>query len=118
MDDIDTAEIAQLIDLIRQADGIDCGEAEDALVAIGAPAVPSLLAAELPYPARYRIWRALGRIGDPSAIPTLVRALTPEPGGLGEGVQSFAAEARGRIGEPALKPLLEGLDSDNAELRR
>jgi HEAT repeat protein len=71
------AAISPLISLLRDEDSLVAGLAGNALVAIGKPAVPSLMeaAGQAPSAARILAVRALAEIKDPRAIPTLLKAL-------------------------------------------
>jgi len=62
---------------------------------------------------RYEAAIALGRTGDPAAVPALENALSdPDPG-----VRWMALEALGTIGAPALPVLTHLLGSDDIDLR-
>jgi len=76
----------------------------EALVKIGAPAVPALIQAlgDSYSDVRRAACEALGRIGDPRAIPALIQAL----GDWNEGVRRAACWALGKIGDPQAIPAL------------
>jgi len=69
--------IPLLAALLGDADGLCAAMAADALVGIGADAVPALLEVmeSGAQPARLEAARALAEIGDPRAIPALFKAL-------------------------------------------
>jgi HEAT repeat protein len=116
----DPAVIAELIQVLRGNHPIAYWDAEDELVAAGESAVSVLLGVlpELSPWAQSFALRALGRIGDARAIPTLLQTLARDSGDNDPCIEWFAAEALARIGTPALDPLLVLLISDNAHLRR
>jgi HEAT repeat protein len=64
--------------------------------------------------------RALAEIGDPRAVGPLVEALTVEVRGVPRGRHwgDTIAVALGRIGEPAVLPLIDLLADDDTEIRR
>jgi hypothetical protein len=101
------ADLARDVPLVRVS-------ARESLVAIGGPAVPTLIET-LGDPNRRVRWeaaKALSQIGDPAAAEALVRALEDEL----FGVRWLAAEgliAMGRGGvQPLLQALIERSDSD------
>jgi len=57
---------------------------------------------------------ALGALNNPRAIPALLRALKDGH----KGVRTAAVEALGKLGEPALNPLLEAVQGDDEVVRR
>ena len=62
-----------------------------------------------------RLVEALGKLGDPQAVPPLIQAL----GDRSENVRAAAAEALGAIGDPqAVPPLIQALGDDEFWVRR
>lgn len=116
----DPADIERLTKVLKGNDHIAYWDAEDELVAAGEPAVPALLGVlpELSPWAQSFALRALGRIGDVQALPTLLQTLAHDSGDSDTCIEWFAAEALARIGTPALDPLLALVGGDNAHLRR
>lgn len=58
-------------------------------------------------PVRATAAKALGRVGDPAAVPALIKALTD-----GTQVRAHAARALGAIGDPAAVPALTKVLTD------
>lgn len=84
-----------------------------ALVKIGDQAVPPLIAAlESPdAKTRARVAKALGLIGDKTAIPALTDMLTDESDNILNNAASEAAKALAAIGDPSVVPaLIQALD--------
>lgn len=89
--------------------------AREALIDIGAPAVPAL-ARELESPlasVRCEAAKALKDIGDAGAAPALVRALEDDD----PSVRRLAARGLVGLGHAALIPLLEALEQSSDSLR-
>lgn len=86
-----------------------CQKARRDLVALGRPAVASLIGA-LENPderVRWESAKALGQIGDPSAIPALIKALEDRSAD----VRWVAAESLIALGQSSLRPILAALIS-------
>jgi HEAT repeat protein len=117
----DPSAVARLIQVLRTDDNLLAyWDAEEELVAAGKPAVSALLTA-LPSLSPWALshaLRALGKIGDARAIPPLLKALAYDSGESEPCIEWFAAEALGRIGAPALGPLLALGTSEDAHLRQ
>lgn len=60
---------------------------------------------------RYRAMEALGRIGDARAVEPLIQAVIDEKG------FEHAVQALGRIGEPAVEPLIKALNDEDYIVR-
>ena len=60
-----------------------------------------------------RLVEALGKLGDPQAVPPLIKAL----GDDWDDVRRAAAEALGRIGAPAVPPLIQALGDSDRDVR-
>ena len=91
-------------------------EAVSALREIGEPAVPSLIAALAEAADNDQRWYtaiALSRIGEPAVI-SLVMAMERNPA---RDFRKYAAAALGEIGGPAIDALIDGMASDDRELR-
>jgi len=88
-----------------------------ALTRIGKPAVLPLIDAMQDQSrhgyVRERCAQVLGRIGDPRAIPPLLRALDDDY----QAVRLFASHALGDIGEAAFRPLVDRLRHPSARVR-
>ena len=111
------ATIGALIADLGRKDGLVRERARQSLVAIGGPAVASLIEA-LADPNKQMRWeaaKALGQIGDPAAAHVLMSALEDEV----FDVRWLAAEGLSAIGRKALVPLLQALieRSDSLWLR-
>jgi HEAT repeat protein len=110
----DESAIPALLQALDDSDSDVREEVADALSQIGAVCVPGLLAQTSHRDQHTRIAaiRALGQIGDPLAITTLVRALDDESAW----VRAAAAEALGAlVAVDAVKPLIARLsDPDRA----
>jgi len=88
--------VAKLIDALSSSDSLLARLAADALVAIGAQAVPDLLLVmkEGNPSARLEAVRALALIGDPRAIPTFYQALSEDSTMM----EYWASEGLDRLG--------------------
>jgi HEAT repeat protein len=111
-----STRVESLIGLLASKDGLIRPKARTSLVALGKPAVPSLIKAlqdsELDH-VRWEAAKALGAIGDTKSILALVEAL--EDGD--SDVAWLAADALARFKKAAWPPLLQrlikrGVDSD------
>jgi HEAT repeat protein len=92
--------------------GLIAGRPTAPPVQAGAPTLIPHLRSRSPE-RRYDAAVALGRTGDPAAVPALEEALSdPDPG-----VRWMALEALGAIGSPALPVLTRLLGSDDIDLR-
>jgi HEAT repeat protein len=77
---------------------------EEAFVSIGRPAVPGLIRfVDADWPHKFRAIRALGRIGDETAVPVLMKVLQQVESGDNRGT---AAWALGAIGDSRAIPVL------------
>lgn len=115
--DADLGSISSLIAELSRKDGLVRERARQSLVAIGAPAVASLIEA-LANPSELLRWeaaKALGEIGNPTAAPALVAALEDNV----FDVRWLAAEGLIAVGDKGLVPLLQALveRSDSMWLR-
>ncbi len=92
----DEAAIRPLVQALSDVDAMVADLARNALVVIGKPAVPSLLAVPKDAPQRVRInaLRALAEIADYSAVPVLMAALEEDSAML----QHWAEEGLERLG--------------------
>lgn len=92
----DETAIQPLLQALSDSDTMVSDLARNALVAIGKPAVPSLLnfPKEAPQRARINALRALAEIGDYAAVPTLMAALEEDSVML----QHWAEEGLERLG--------------------
>lgn len=110
----DDATLAgHIVLLIASLAADDAGKrksARTALEAVGKPAVPFLLQelGDMEETVRAEAIRALGTIGDPTAIPPLMAELEDEDSGC----RWLAAETLARLGEEALEALLRVLAGD------
>ncbi len=115
-DKLDQA-VKALVMVLSSRDGLLRKAAREAVVVIGAPAVPALIGclADGGKTARWEAAKALGRIADPSAAPALVGALEDDD----FGIRWLAADALIRLGSSSLQPLLDALlqDPDCGRLR-
>ena len=106
--------ISELIAALASPSPVVRRKAREALVALGKPAVPSLiqlLSHRKPH-VRWEAAKALGGIGDPIAAFALVNALKDRDGD----VRWLAAEGLAALGRDALPPLLAALiDPSNAD---
>lgn len=113
----DPATIGALIANLGTKDGLVRERARQSLVAIGAPAVASLIEAlaDRNKQMRWEAAKALAQIGDPASAHTLVNALEDEV----FDVRWLAAEGLIALGREALVPLLQALieRSDSLWLR-
>jgi len=97
-------------------DGSRAWKAVDDLVTIGKPAVPHLikvLKKKSDEGARVRASRALGKIGDPSAIKALAKNLNDES--INVGIETLRALVA--IGKPAVPHLIKALKLRNNDRR-
>lgn len=109
--------LASLIKTLGHKDGMRRQSAREALVSMGAPAVPPLSLAlqdARSEQVRWEASKALGEIGDPSAIPVLVKALEDE----NSDVVWLAAEALNTFGISAWPTLLQALIDEGTETMR
>lgn len=102
-----------LMNMLGSKDGMARKSARESLVAMGAPAVPSLMEALQDSPSdkvRWEAAKSLGFMGDKRAIPTLVKALRDDDDDVvwlaAEGLKTF-----GRAAWPELLGALEGIES-------
>lgn len=107
-------KIESLVDLLASTDDKVRRKARMSLIAMGKPAVSSLMEVvqnSNVYKARWEAAKALGEIGDANAIPALVKALEdPETD-----VVWLAAEALKKFGKAAWPELLNTLTRQGAE---
>jgi HEAT repeat protein len=104
----DSTSLDSLLATLGSYDGVARQHARRALVAIGGPAVASLIEA-LADPnddVRWEAAKALGQIGDPVAAEALVRALEDKS----SGVRWLAAKGLIALGREGLVPLLRALE--------
>jgi hypothetical protein len=100
--------VESLIDMLANKDGMIRQKARKSLVALGRPAVTSLIQALQTSEAdqvRWEATKALGAIGDTTSIPTLVKALEDSD----SDVTWLAAEALGKFKKIAWPELLRAL---------
>jgi len=106
--------ISELIAALASPSPVARRKAREALVALGKPAVPSLiqlLSHRKPH-VRWEAAKAIGGIGDPIAAFALVNALKDRDGD----VRWLAAEGLAALGRDALPPLLAALiDPSNSD---
>lgn len=102
-----SADAKSLIAQLHDSHGLVRQRAREALVKLGAQAVPTLLAAlaENDDNVRYEVVKALSEIADPRSVDALVPLLEDKH----FGVRWLAAEALANIGRPAVAPLLRAL---------
>jgi HEAT repeat protein len=110
-------EIDELLDALASPDGMARRRARDRIVALGAVAVPGLVA-RLEHGAfrvRWEAAKALGAVGDPAATDALLRSLHDRD----QDVRWLAAEALAAIGRPGAVAVVETLldQSDSGEIR-
>jgi HEAT repeat protein len=107
------ASIEALVQILNGRDALMYFKVSTALVRIGRPALPGLirLLKEHPNPdARRCAAAALGQIGDASAVPALIDALTDK----NSLVRKAATDALGQLKDPsAVDPLCQLLERDN-----
>ena len=114
------ANIKNLMDMLASKDGVIRQNAREALVALGKPAVSSLIQALLNSTldqVRWEAAKALGSISDTRSIPSLVKALEDS----NHDVAWLAADALIPYQKAAWPSLLEALiesKSDSVELRK
>jgi hypothetical protein len=110
--------VGSLTAQLASDDGLVRVNARQSLVAIGAPAVASLIEAlrDANSQVRWEAAKALSEIVDPAAAPALVRALQDR----GFGVRWLATEGLIALGSRGLTPLLRALveRSDSVRLRQ
>jgi HEAT repeat protein len=111
--------LESLMGLLSSKDGATRIKARKSLVALGKPAVPSLtrvLQNSKEDHVRWEAAKTLGAIGDPRAIPSLVKALEDND----QGVVWLSAEALSKFKKNAWPQLLHALilsESDSVLLR-
>lgn len=107
MTDHPNSHIQALVKQLSAADPLARLSAGDALVEIGAPAVPALMAAldARDGQVRWGAARALGKIAEPASVEALVRTLEDQR----HDVRWLAAQALITIGADSIRPLLEAL---------
>ena len=91
--------------------------ASEALVNIGSPAISPLIDAlkDNNPDVRWAAIRALGKLGDPSAVKPIIKALRDED----SGVRKTAAEALGKIGDArATVALIAAVDDEDWSVRQ
>jgi roadblock/LC7 domain-containing protein len=109
-----------LMDMLASEDGVIRQKARETLVALGKPAVSSLIQAlhnSKLNQVRWEAAKALGSIGDTSSVPSLVKALEDS----NSDVAWVAADALKTYKKAAWPPLLQALiksGSDSVALRR
>jgi HEAT repeat protein len=101
------AQVVELVAALHSRNPVAREKAREALVALGEPAVPSLiqLLSDRKSHVRWEAAKALGRIADPIAASALVNALEDRDGD----VRWLAAEGLAALGRDALPPLLAAL---------
>jgi len=109
----------KLIEHVKSTDWRIRVKAQEELVKIGSSAVPKLLEAlsgkNIPPHAKPVIINALGQIGDPRAVNSLVETLSDG----NSYVRRCAAQALGRIKDPgAVNPLIGALSDEDASVRQ
>jgi len=111
-------QLDSLIDDLKSHHALTRHHARESLVAIGAPAVPPLVAllADSDTLTRWEAVKTLGEIGRPDVAEALVRAMENDPD---EGVRWLAADRLAGLYEEGLAPLLQDLmhHSDSVWLR-
>ena len=115
--DSQRANVSALVAKLGSRNGMERQHAREALIALGEPAIGTLVAA-LDADRKVVRWEAAKTFTDlhaPAAAPALVKTLADEEGD----VRWLAAEALIGLGEIALIPLLEALmgRTDSVELR-
>jgi hypothetical protein len=117
IDYTDPANIETLIQALSDRHGDKRQQTREALVMIGAPAVPVLtkLVTNPNHHVRWETAKALGEINDPSAAPALVAALEDDE----SDIRWLGAEGLISLGRTGMRPLLEELvvRSDSVQLR-
>ena len=110
-------DIAKLVSIFTNDDGVERRKARLAIEEIGKPAVPALISAlsDKKAQVRWEAARALGAIQDPQAAPALVQALMD----VSFEIRWLAAEGLIALEDEALVPLLKALEdeSDSVDLR-
>jgi len=105
----DARAVPALVEALRSEDELLAALAKDALVTIGPPALPALSQVlddqQASDQVRWMAARALARIGDARAIPTLIRHLNDANYGL----RWLAAEGLVALGAAGLRALLPAL---------
>jgi HEAT repeat protein len=120
----DERAVEPLIQALK-VEGESCGilkKAAEALGKIGEPAVESLIQAlrDDDITVRYLAARTLGEIKDERAVEVLIPALKDEGSIIGNHISYVrvkAAEALGKIGEPAVELLIQALNDDDNNVR-
>jgi HEAT repeat protein len=111
-------QLDSLIGDLKSHHALTRHHARESLVAIGAPAAPSLvtLLADSDTLTRWEAVKTLGEIGGPDVAEALVRAMENDPD---EGVRWLAADRLAGLHEEGLAPLLQNLmhHSDSVWLR-
>ncbi len=105
--------LVSLMDFLASKNGATRLKARKSLVALGKPAVPSLIRTLQNSKQDYVRWEAaktLGAIGDIRSITVLVKALEDRDAG----VTWVAAEALRKFGKAAWLPLLNALSKSNS----
>ena len=117
IDYTDPANIETLIQALSDRHGGKRQQTREALVKIGAPAVPVLtgLITNPNHHVRWETAKALGEINDPSAAPALVAALEDDE----SDIRWSGAEGLLALGRTGMGPLLQELvtRSDSVQLR-
>lgn len=111
-------EIKRQLALLESLDWEVRRTAIEALIEIGAPAIPALIEALLDRKSfyRYSAAEALGRIGNTSAIPALVEVLND--GNNRDLDRESSAEALGSIGDASVIPvLIQALRDRESDIR-
>jgi len=120
--------LGEAIDKVRQARPIDNRLRVEMLRTLGAlettAATPILTrvfstqSETQPFMINYLAGHELGKLGDPEAVPELVKGLFVfDPTNLGNRLNSVATEALVRIGRPAYEPVLAVLRNQNEDAR-
>jgi HEAT repeat protein len=109
-----SSAIGSLITMLGDSDEFVVASVAGALINIGEPSIPPLIAA---FSADDEFVRAaaaliLRKIGNP-AIPSLITAL----GDANKTIQIMASTTLGKIGEPAIQPLIAALSDANETVR-
>jgi HEAT repeat protein len=106
----------RIVDLLGDASWEVRYYSVDALIVIGAGAIPSLVAAsrDSGWTKRMNAVRAMGEIGDLSAVPSVISRLADS----NPTVRYYAAKALGFLGdERALRPLWAALEDEEGYVR-